>query len=101
MLQSNHTISIPGTLSIALLIGIVGTINPGFSQSLPAAQHTERSAPPTRDPKSPGFVTAKELPDGTLPPATADGNFIIGPGHSALEMTARNGVLKGTLMSSR
>ena len=36
-----------------------------------------RPTPPARDPFSPGFVEAKELPDGTVPPADADGNFII------------------------
>ncbi|HLV86812.1 MAG TPA: alpha/beta hydrolase-fold protein [Candidatus Sulfotelmatobacter sp.] len=40
-----------------------------------------RPAPPTRDPHTPGYVTAKELPDGSVPPATADGNFIIGALH--------------------
>jgi hypothetical protein len=34
-----------------------------------------------RDPHAPGFVAAKELPDGAAPPADADGNFIIGPTH--------------------
>ena len=41
-----------------------------------------RPTPPTRDPHSPGFVEAKELPDGTVPPADVDGNFIIGPTHN-------------------
>jgi enterochelin esterase-like enzyme len=40
-----------------------------------------QSDPPTRDPHTPGFVQAKELPDGENPPADADGNFIIGPTH--------------------
>jgi enterochelin esterase-like enzyme len=48
----------------------------------PAAQTPARPTPPTRDPHTPGYVTAKELPDGTLPPANADGNFIIGPTHT-------------------
>ena len=38
--------------------------------------------PPTRDPKSPHYPAATELPDGTLPPAGAEGNFIIGPTHA-------------------
>ena len=42
------------------------------------AKAPARPQPPTRDPHTPGYVTAKELPDGTLPPANADGNFIIG-----------------------
>ena len=36
-----------------------------------------RPTPPTRDPHSPGYVTATELPDGTLPSPDATGNFII------------------------
>ena len=35
----------------------------------------------TRDPHTPGFVEANDLPDGQLPPADADGNFSIGPTH--------------------
>src|SRR6202044_3875613 len=29
------------------------------------------------------YVDAKELPDASLPPANADGNFILGPTHPA------------------
>ncbi|MDB5294812.1 MAG: esterase, partial [Phycisphaerales bacterium] len=43
-----------------------------------------------------GYVKATELPDGTMPPADADGNFIIGPTHKkAPEMTAQPGVPQG------
>jgi enterochelin esterase-like enzyme len=68
--------------------------------SVTSAQHTEeRSAPPTRDPNSPGYVSAKELPDGSIPPANADGNFIIGPTHNAApEMPAQNEVRNGTVI---
>ena len=45
-------------------------------------QPAARPVPPARDPNTPGFVTAKELPDGTVPPPDADGNFIIGPTHT-------------------
>ena len=45
------------------------------------AQKTDRPTPPTRDPHTPGYAQAKELPDGDVPSATADGNFIIGPTH--------------------
>lgn len=41
-----------------------------------------RPTPPTRDPNTPGYVTAKELSDGANAPADADGNFIIGPTHN-------------------
>jgi len=55
-----------------------------------------RPAAPTRDPSTPGYVTAKELPDGANAPADADGNFIIGPTHTpAPEMTVQQGVPQG------
>jgi enterochelin esterase-like enzyme len=57
-----------------------------------------RPTPPTRDPHTPGYVNAKELPDGELPAPTADGNFIIGPTHNpAPEMTVKEGVPQGTV----
>jgi len=46
------------------------------------AQPQARPTPPTRDPHTPGYVQARELPDGTIPSPDADGNFIIGPTHS-------------------
>jgi enterochelin esterase-like enzyme len=56
-----------------------------------------RPPPPTRDPNTPGYVKAKELPDGTVPPADAYGNFIIGPTHPASDMTREPGVPQGTI----
>jgi enterochelin esterase family protein len=41
-----------------------------------------RPVPPTRTPNTPGFVAARELSDGALPPANQDGNFILGPTHT-------------------
>jgi iron(III)-enterobactin esterase len=52
-----------------------------IAQTPSAAPPPARPTPPTRDPHSPGYVTAKELPDGAVPPANADGNFIMGPTH--------------------
>ena len=44
-----------------------------------------------REPHSPGYVHATDLPDGTVPPPNQDGDFIIGPTHSpAQEMTAQD-----------
>lgn len=58
-----------------------------------------RPQPPTRDPHTPGYVAAQELPDGAVPPADAEGNFIIGPTHRpAPEMTPREGVPQGSLV---
>jgi len=68
-----------------------------FFPSLLAVQGT-RPVPPTRDPNTPGYVQAKELPDGAVPPADADGNFIIGPTHDpAPETTVQGGVPQGTV----
>ncbi len=39
------------------------------------------SNPPTRDPATPGYVTATTLPDGANAPVLQDGNFILGPTH--------------------
>ena len=59
-------------------------------------QKTEPPLFPTRDPHTPGYVAAKELPDGDVPPATADGNFIIGSTHPpAPELSATNAPLQG------
>ena len=59
-----------------------------------------RPTPPTRDPNTPGYVTAKELPDGTVPPVDVDGNFIVGPTHNpAPEMTVQDSVPQGTIVN--
>jgi hypothetical protein len=56
--------------------------------------------PPTRDPKNSNYPPATELPDGTLPPIKAEGNFIIGPTHSpAPELTVQEGAPKGKVYS--
>jgi len=62
------------------------------------APRPARPTPPTRDPHTPGYVDAKDLPDGALPPATADGNFILGPTHTpAPEMSAQESVPHGAV----
>lgn len=64
-----------------------------------AAPAPARPAPPTRDPHSPGYVKATELPDGTNAPDNADGNFIIGPTHTpAPESTVHPGVPQGKVI---
>ena len=40
-----------------------------------------RAKPPARAPHTSGYVTARDLPDGTVPPPGEDGNFVIGPTH--------------------
>jgi enterochelin esterase family protein len=64
---------------------------PCIGQATPA-----RPVPPTRDPKSAGYVPATELVDGTLPRPDQDGNFIIGPAHvPAPESLPVTGIPKG------
>jgi iron(III)-enterobactin esterase len=78
-------------MRIGLMIGLLAAAaSPMMAQTRPA--------PPTRDPHTPGYVTAKELPDGTVPPTDVDGNFIIGPTHApAPEMIVHEGVPRGTV----
>ena len=86
-------------LFISLLIGLIAGFDPARAQTPPPARPA-RQAPPTRDPHTPGYVTAKELPDGDNAPATADGNFILGPTHNpAPEMTIKPGVPHGAIFT--
>jgi enterochelin esterase family protein len=63
------------------------------------AQKTERPTPPTRDPHTPGYVQAKELRDGSVPPPDVDGNFIIGPTHPlAPEAALDRNIVNGTVV---
>ena len=56
--------------------------------------------PPTRDPRSPGYPPATELPDGQVPSPRQDGNFILGATHpEAPEMVAHDGVPKGRVVT--
>jgi enterochelin esterase family protein len=80
--------------SISLMTGLA------MAQAPAAAARPARPTPPTRDPHTPGYVTAKELPDGANAPAKADGNFILGPTHNAApEMTAQEGVPQGAVFT--
>jgi enterochelin esterase-like enzyme len=77
-------------LGLGILTGSIALAWAGQTVAVPQAQQTPRPTPPTRDPHSPGYVQARELPDGTVPPPDQDGNFIIGPTHPpAPEMTAQ------------
>ena len=99
MLQNNNMTLLPRSLRICLLLVLMAVPNLVSAQSTPPAQHTERPAPPTRDPNTPGYVTAKELPDGSNPPANADGNFILGPTHDVPpEMSAQDSIPQGTVI---
>ncbi len=87
-------------LSIALLVSLAAGLHLAKAQTSTAAPHPARPAPPTRDPNAPGYVPAKELPDGANAPADTDGNFILGPMHNpAREMTAHDGVPQGSVFT--
>jgi enterochelin esterase family protein len=61
-----------------------------------SATAPSRPVPPTRDPRTPGFVAATDLPDGTLPAPSQDGNFILGPTHTpAPQVQTSPGVPQG------
>jgi enterochelin esterase-like enzyme len=67
--------------------------------AVPAAPaRGNRPPPPTRDPQSPGYVSATMLPDGAVPAADAYGNFVIGPTHNpAQEMAGDPAILEGAV----
>lgn len=100
--KTNHTFVLHlGTLW--LLAGLIALSPTASNRPMLWAQHVnsrlDRVEPPTRDPKSPGYVKAKELPDGSIPPADADGNFIIGPSHPvAAEMSAGDHLSNGSVI---
>src|SRR5271157_1605433 len=95
------------SLSIAFLISVtagleLGTAQPPATAQVPDPAKAPVAAPggragrppaPTRDPHTPGYVTATELPDGANASPKEDGNFILGPTHpAATEMTAQEDV---------
>jgi enterochelin esterase-like enzyme len=83
------------------------SIPPGANTTDPAAPFfidttglNFNTAPPTRDPSNPNYPPATELADGALPAKGAEGNFIIGPTHTAApENTAQSDVPKGSVYS--
>src|SRR5262245_494911 len=93
------------TFLICLLTGL------GSAMAQPPAQQPQQQAPtktgagraarppaPARDPNTPGYVKAKELPDGNIPSPKENGNFILGPTHNpAAEMSVKEGVPQGQI----
>jgi iron(III)-enterobactin esterase len=83
---------------IGLAFGLIATARVVVAQRGATPAQPARPTPPTRDPNTPGYVAAKELPDGSVPPATAEGNFIVGPTHNpAPEMVVRDTVPHGAV----
>ena len=91
-------------LALAVLTALLISVSAQTPTPSPAPPQAAHPSPPTRDPHTPGYVTAKELPDGTVPSPDVDGNFIIGPTHPpAPEMAApelTNGIVVEFTMSS-
>ncbi len=72
--------------AVGVLFLIMWIVNPAIAQ------------PPIRDPHTPGYVQATELPDGANPSPATIGNFIIGPTHDpAPESTVQANVPLGTI----
>src|SRR5689334_514056 len=83
-------------VNVPVYIAVIAAVTPAAlaAASAPSARRPE---PPARDPHAPGFVAASELPDGDVPPAHADGNFVVGPTRrSGPETSVGEGVRKGT-----
>ncbi len=83
-----------------LAVGLAASLLSAIAQQTAVPQkHEERPTPPARDPHTAGYVSAKELLDGTVPPADADGNFIIGPTHNpAPELAGASAVVNGKVI---
>ncbi|MDB5089640.1 MAG: esterase [Mucilaginibacter sp.] len=74
------------TIVFGVLFYMIWSVNPAMGQT------------PIRDPHTPGYVSATELPDGANPSPYSNGNFIIGPTHDpARESTAQANVPQGTI----
>jgi enterochelin esterase family protein len=80
-----------GAVALGVLLNLTWSANTAMAQQVP---------PPVRDPHTPGYVKAKELPDGTIPTPNDYGNFIIGPTHTpAPEMTVQPDVPQGQIFT--
>jgi iron(III)-enterobactin esterase len=86
--MTTRIVLIFGALAVSLAILTVASAQ--TTPAVSAPPQASRPAPPTRDPHTPGYVEAKELPDGTIPSPKADGNFIIGPTHILAPETPPN-----------
>jgi hypothetical protein len=54
------------------MMGLVPAVAQPQSTAPVAASRSARPTPPTRDPNTPGFINAQELPEGAIPPVKAE-----------------------------
>ena len=85
-------------LSVANVASGQAPATPAPAPPQQVAAPRPRPTPPTRDPRTPGFVEKTELPDGAVPPVDRTGSFIVGPTHApAPETLVDTGVPQGTV----
>src|SRR5580704_11120811 len=104
------------SIAITIAIAIAGSAHMASAQTpkLPPGANTTNpnepfyidlsgldfnTTPPTRNPANPNYPQATELPDGTLPPEGAQGNYIIGPTHKAAPEAIAQNVPKGSVLT--
>jgi hypothetical protein len=86
-------------MRVAILIAFLSLVAIPHAYSSGATTAPAARPPgPARDPHAPGFVEAKDLSDGTVPPPDVDGNFVLGPSHPrAIESGSNADVPRGTV----
>jgi enterochelin esterase-like enzyme len=107
MISLNSAMLVCSISAVCAAIAVMGqTAQPNAAAPATAsqgqAQPSQRQAParpafPTRSRHEPGYVAAKELADGANAPADEDGNFILGPTHTAAPEMADE-MLQGTVV---
>ena len=87
-----------------VLLGTVAAAGAQAHQNAPVpaqpatADHPARPPMPVRDPHAAGFVAAKDLAEGAVPPAGADGDFVLGEEHpAAAASSVHEGVPQGVV----
>jgi enterochelin esterase family protein len=83
-----------------VVLGVFFFVNSAPTRAqAPATTRPARPPMPTRDPHAAGYVQAQELPDGEVPRADKDGNFILGPTHArAAELPTDDAVTNGSVV---
>jgi enterochelin esterase-like enzyme len=90
------------TFAVGSLPAVAQDPAPAVPQAQAAnnAGRGRRPPAPVRDPHSEGYATARELTDGAIPSPKEDGNFILGPTHSAApEMNSSESPLRGQVVN--